>query len=102
MSAIPISSGAPPTEAGFPRRATLVWIGLVLATVLTFWLGTDHPFAAKSVRLASSIAIAIGVGKAAFIGLEFMELRHAPRGLRLAFLTWCVVVGGGCLLLHIV
>jgi len=27
------------------------------------------------VRLASSIAIAIGVGKAAFIGLEFMELR---------------------------
>jgi apolipoprotein N-acyltransferase len=88
-------------EAAFPLRATVVWIGLVLATVITFWLGTDHPFARASVALASSLALAIGIGKAAFIGLEFMELRHAPRGLRNAFLAWCAVVGGGCLMLHV-
>jgi apolipoprotein N-acyltransferase len=88
-------------EAAFPLRATVVWIGLMLATVITFWLGTDHPFARASVALASSLAIAIGIGKAAFIGLEFMELRHAPRGLRGAFLAWCAIVGGGCLMLHV-
>ena len=86
---------------GITRRATIVWLGLVLATVVTFWLGSRHPFAATSVRLAASIAIAIGMGKAAFIGLEFMELRHAPRGLRYAVLAWCTAVGVGCLLLHI-
>ena len=84
-----------------PRRATIVWLGLVLATVVTFWLGSRHPFSATSFGLAASIAIAIGIGKAAFIGLEFMELRHAPPGLRYAFLAWCAAVGGGCLLLHV-
>jgi apolipoprotein N-acyltransferase len=100
MSRLPRSS-EDSTEAGFPLRATVVWVGLVLATVITFWLGTDHPFARTSVALASSLAIAIGIGKAAVIGLEFMELRHAPRGLRGAFLAWSAVVGGGCLLLHV-
>lgn len=94
-----IAGGA--VESNLPARATVVWIGLVLATMLTFWLGTDHPFATTSVGLAASIAIVVGIGKAALIGLEFMELRHAPRGLRLAFLTWCAVVGAGCLLLHV-
>ena len=84
-----------------PRRPTIVAVGLILATVVTLWLGTSHPFAGTSVGLAASIAIAIGMGKAAFIGLEFMELRHAPRGLRYAFLAWCGAVGGGCLLLHV-
>ena len=98
------ADGHPHAAAGaavFPRRETLVWAGLVAATLLTFWLGTDHPFADRSVLLASSIAIAVGVGKAAFIGLEFMELRHAPRGLRMGFLTWCLVVGVGCVVLHL-
>jgi hypothetical protein len=84
-----------------PRRATIVWLGLVLATVVTFWLGTRHPFAAMRIGLAASIAIVIGVVKVAFIGLEFMELRHAPPGLRYAFLGWCATVGGACLLLYV-
>ncbi|MGH7963127.1 MAG: cytochrome C oxidase subunit IV family protein [Candidatus Binatia bacterium] len=88
-------------RGAIPRRATLVWLGLVVATVVTFWLGSRHPFAGTSVGLAASIAITIGIGKAVFIGLEFMELRHAPPGLRYAFLAWCVVVGGGSLLLHV-
>jgi len=82
-------------------RATVVWVGLVAATLVTFWLGTDHPFARAGVGLAASIAIVIGIGKATVIGLEFMELRHAPRGLRAAFLAWCTIVGGGCLLIHV-
>lgn len=89
-------------EGTIPRRATLVWIGLILATVTSFWLGNEHPFGAASGGLAAALAILIGVGKATFIGLEFMELNHAPRGLRLAFLAWCAVVAGGCLLLYLV
>jgi hypothetical protein len=73
----------------------------VVATVVTFWLGIRHPFVGTSIGLAASIAIVIGVGKTAFIGLEFMELRHAPPSLRYAFLAWCAAVGGGCLLLHV-
>lgn len=84
-----------------PRRATIVWLGLVAATVVTFWLGSRHPLPATSIGLAASIAIMIGIGKAAFIGLEFMELRHAPPGLRYAFLAWCAAVGGGSLLLYV-
>lgn len=82
-----------------PRRATLVWLGLVLATVVTFWLGNRHPFG--SVGLAATIAITVGIGKATFIGLEFMELRHAPPWLCYAFLAWCAALGGGLLLLYV-
>jgi apolipoprotein N-acyltransferase len=96
-----VSARVDPNGGRIPRRATIVWLGLVLATVVTFWLGSRHPFSATSVGLAASIAIAIGFGKAAFIGLEFMELRHAPPRLRYAFLAWCAAVGGGCLLLHV-
>ncbi|MBM4255100.1 MAG: hypothetical protein FJ147_04295 [Deltaproteobacteria bacterium] len=84
-----------------PRRATIVWLGLVVATVVTFWLGSRHPFAEMSASLAASIAITIGISKAVFIGLEFMALRHAPPGLRYAFLAWCAAVGVGSLLLHV-
>lgn len=96
-----MSARLDPNGETIPRRPTIVWLGLVLATVVTLWLGSRHPFAGTSVRLAASIAIAIGLGKAAFIGLEFMELRHAPPGLRYAFLAWCAAVGAGCLLLHV-
>jgi hypothetical protein len=72
-----------------PLRPTIVWLGLVLATVVT------------TAGIVAAIAIAIGFGKAAFIGLEFMELRHAPPGLRYAFLAWCAAVGSGCLLLRV-
>jgi len=88
-------------RGAIPRRATSVWLGLVVATVITFWLGSRHPFGGTNVGLAAAIAIMIGIGKAAFIGLEFMELRHAPPGLRYAFLAWCAVVGGGSLLLYV-
>ncbi len=92
---------AVPLESALPRRATVVWMLLVAATATTFYLGEEHPFAGSSVGLAASIAIVIGIGKATLIGLEFMELRHATRGLRAAFLAWCAVLGAGCLLLHV-
>lgn len=71
-----------------PSRATVVWAGLVLATGLTLWLYRGHPFASWSPRLAPAAAITIAAVKAWFIGLDFMELRGAALGLRLAFQGW--------------
>lgn len=89
------------TEEGLiPRRATIVWIGLVVATIVTFWLGFDHPLGDGTAGLAAIVAIAIGVGKATAIGLEFMELRHAPPGLKYAFLAWCAMLGAGAILIR--
>ena len=82
-----------------PRRPTIVWLGLVAATFVTYGLATRHPFAATSGKLAAAVAIGVGIAKAAFIGLEFMEIRGAPRALRFALLAWCAAVGGGCILL---
>ena len=89
------------TEQGLiPRRATMVWIGLVVATIVTFWLGFDHPLGEGTAGLAAVVAIMIGVGKATAIGLEFMELRHAPAGLKYGFLAWCTVLGVGAILIR--
>jgi Prokaryotic Cytochrome C oxidase subunit IV len=84
----------------FPRRATLVWIILVAATFATFWLGTDHPFSNISVRLASVLALGFAFVKVWLIGMDFMEIRQAPRALKVAFGVWVTVIGGGLLLLY--
>jgi len=73
-------------------RVTYVWAGLVMATGITVWLGVAHPFAASSPRLVPALAIVIASGKAWFIGLDFMEIRGAAPGLRLAFQGWLLTV----------
>jgi hypothetical protein len=87
-------------SASTPRRATVVWIALVLATCATWWLGTDHPFADASVRLAGAVAIVIAFAKAWLVGQDFMELRGAARPLRLALAVWLSVVGSLCVALY--
>jgi hypothetical protein len=76
-----------------PSRVTVVWVGLMLATCATWWLGTGHPIAHQFARVAVVLTISIAFGKIYFIGLEFMELRAAPSGLRLAFTAWVLVIG---------
>jgi hypothetical protein len=86
--------------SSFPRRATLVWTILVAVTFATFWLGTDHPFSNVSVRLASILALVLAFVKVWLIGMDFMEIRQAPRALEVAFGVWITVIGGGLLLLY--
>ncbi len=89
--------------AQFPRRAVVVWTLLVALTVSTFWLGTHHPFAASTgARLGSVLVIALAFAKVWFIVEDFMEVRHAPRALRIAFGTWIIVIGGALVALDIV
>ena len=71
-------------------RFTIVWLALVAATVVSFWVGTDHGIASSEGR--TLIIFAIAFVKVRFIGLYFMDLRTAPLLLRGVFEAYCVVV----------
>lgn len=71
-------------------RITVVWAVLIGATILSWWLGTDH--GVSDARLASALVLLVAFVKVSFIGTYFMELRHAPSVLKLLFQGWCLVV----------
>ncbi|ALL79386.1 hypothetical protein AD006_29345 (plasmid) [Pseudonocardia sp. EC080610-09] len=70
-------------------RPVVVWGALLLATVVSWWLGTDHgvegPFGS---RITFGLVLLVAFVKIRLVGLDFMELRTAPRLLRLAFEGW--------------
>lgn len=72
---------------------TIVWFVLIGATVISWYLGTDH--AIDDATLAGSLILLVAFIKIRFVGLYFMELRHAPIPLRLVFEAWCLVVCAG-------
>lgn len=77
-------------------RTSIVWFVLILATLLTWSLGGIHhvPGVGGSHSLAGFSILLIAFVKIRFIGLYFMELRHAPIALRGAFEAYCVVTCG--------
>lgn len=74
-------------------RTSLVWIALILATLLTWSLGGSHhtPGTGSGSALAGFSILLIAFVKIRFIGMYFMELRHAPVILRVAFEAYCIV-----------
>ena len=75
----------------FRNRITLVWLGLVLATCLSWEAGSDLAFAGD-VRSLGVVVLVIAFIKVRYIMLEFMELRHAPLAMRLFAECWTVLV----------
>jgi hypothetical protein len=69
---------------------SLVWLGLIAATLTSWWLGSDHGVSNEST--AGVLILLVAFTKVRFVGLFFMELRHAPLPLRLIFEGWCAVV----------
>lgn len=76
-----------------PGRATVVFAGLVLATCVTWWLGSESTLTGGGFELAATLTILIAFAKIFFIGRDFMELHAAPTILRSAFGIWVGVVG---------
>jgi hypothetical protein len=75
------------------HRITLVWIVLMLATGLSWWLGTGGPSGAPVSRyVANSLLLVIAFVKVRLIVRNFMEVERAPPGLRLAADAWVVAV----------
>jgi hypothetical protein len=71
-------------------RTTAIWFLLVLATLTTWRLGTEHGLGSHE---AASVAIVvIAFVKVRLVGLYFMELRHAPVALRSLFEGYCLAV----------
>ena len=70
------------------RPVLVVWLVLMAATLVSWWLGDGH----GATRLAGVLVIVTGFAKISLIGDHFMELRTAPWELRAAFHGWCVLV----------
>lgn len=71
-------------------RPTLIWIILVTATCVSFGLG--HGMGSPGVRAADIAVIVIAFIKVRFVILDFMEVRHAPRFMRVSAEVWAVTV----------
>jgi cytochrome c oxidase subunit IV len=75
-----------------PSRVTVVFAGLVLATCITWWLGSMSSLTGGAFGLAATLTILIAFAKIYFIGRDFMELRDAPFVLRTVFSLWVCVI----------
>lgn len=71
-------------------RTTLIWIILVAATCVS--LGLGHDMGNPDVRAADVAVIVIAFVKVRFVILEFMEVRHAHRVMRVSVEVWAVTV----------
>jgi caa(3)-type oxidase subunit IV len=79
-----------------PARVAVVWLVLLAATLLSW----ESAHSAGEYRLASTVVLLIAFLKARLIGLEFMELRAAPRVLRFIFEAWVVLACATLLALY--
>ena len=74
-----------------PRQATGVWLVLVAATLVSWWLVERRGAAA---HIATTTALLIARFKVRMVLQNFMELRTAPRLWRAVFDAWVAVFIG--------
>ncbi|TRW82077.1 hypothetical protein FK535_14415 [Mycolicibacterium sp. 018/SC-01/001] len=67
------------------NRAGLTWLVLVAATLLSWAVGAEHGTGSA----VGVVVLGIAAIKVRLVGLDFMELRHAPIPLRAAFELYC-------------
>lgn len=77
----------------------MVWLVLVLATCLSLWVG-ENRLPAGSVRLASSLLIALALLKIRLVMHYLMEVRTAPLALRIVLDAWLAVAGTAILSIY--
>jgi len=71
------------------ERVTMVWLGLMVATCVTTWVLSKDLFSPAVAMVGIFLIAAV---KVRYVMLDFMELRHAPLPVRVAFEAWIVVV----------
>ena len=71
------------------ERVTIVWLALMALTATSTWLLTRDAFSAD---FAVTGIFVIAAVKVRYVMLDFMELRHAPTKVRIAFQVWVVIV----------
>jgi cytochrome c oxidase subunit IV len=70
------------------RAAVVVWLILVTATVLSWWL-VEHRTVPG--HIATTAALALAAFKARLVFLHFMELHSAPWPWRALFEAWALL-----------
>jgi hypothetical protein len=70
------------------NRAGASWLFLVAATVVSWAVGAEH----GTGSMVAVLVLGIAAIKVRLVGLDFMELRHAPIPLRAAFEGYCVAM----------
>jgi hypothetical protein len=84
-------------------RATVVWLVLVGATAASWWLGVhDVPGLDSIGGGVGAVVILIAMIKVRFVALHFMEIRDAPRPLRLIIEFYCAAVLAALMVLLLV
>jgi hypothetical protein len=73
---------------GVPARTSAIWLILILASFLTWWLGTNDSRDQQSDRVMIVAVVVIAFLKAYLVGMEFMEVRGAPALLRGLLTGW--------------
>jgi hypothetical protein len=83
------------------QRTTYVWVLLVAATCLSWWLGgrASSP-TGENTQLLSTVLIVIAFIKVRFVIRYFMEVREALFALRLLTDLWCLIAGFAILALY--
>jgi len=89
-------------NGALPRRVTMVFAGLIIATCITWWLGSESTLTGPALGMAATLTILIAFTKVYFIGRDFMELRCAPSGLRAAFNVWVGAVAVAAIALVVI
>lgn len=68
----------------------VVWFILIAATLVTWYLGSDHGI--HNHHTATVAILLVAFIKVRFVGLYFMELQDAPLTLRVIFEVFCAMV----------
>lgn len=79
-------------------KTTLVWLFLVVATIVSWQVGTHG----GSAEVSTTIVMAVAFVKIRFVGLWFMELKDAPLPLRGLFEGYVVLVGLAVIIMYLV
>lgn len=68
------------------------WLILVFATLIAWWLGHGVKNTQENIDIAVAGIIGTAFIKVWIVGLQFMELRYAPRWLRISFNLWVIAI----------
>ena len=79
----------------FLQKNTAIWALLALATVLSWYMGSD---AALNIPAAMLL---IAFFKTRLVIMHFMEVNHAPLGLRLVCEAWGIVCCAALIVLYL-
>jgi hypothetical protein len=71
------------------KRASVVWAVLMAATCVSTWMLSRDAFTPV---IATVAVFVIATVKVRYVILDFMELRHAPLVVRVAFEAWPLLV----------